>query len=131
MTRIHGFTSLATAQRLKRMAERPEQQDEASATDDIVAWLFITPDDGIDAFEGYDDPEEDEEVPSALCKAWYLYHDPDADKIRIRKAYGEDGEQIELRIANLLPEAIPGGKLGRGTQCVGGEILIDWLPCEG
>lgn len=131
MTRIHGFSSLETARRLKRIADQPEVRADDNVVDDIVAWLFITPEDGIDAFEDYENPADDAEVPSALCKAWYLYRDSEADKIRIRKAYGDDGEQLEVRVANLLPEAIPGGKLGRGTQCVGGEILIDWLPCEG
>ena len=42
---------------------------------------------------------------------------------------GKQHDELQLLVANLLPDAIPGNKLGRATSCVGGALLVDWMAC--
>lgn len=127
MIQIHGFTDLNVALRLKELAFGPPDNQEGEPTGETVSWLLQTPAGGIGGYSGYSSPVDEEVVPSAWCKCWYLYRD--GDQIKIRKAYGPDGSQLELLIANLLPESIDGNRLGRATTCRGGALLVDWMSC--
>lgn len=127
MIQVHGFTDLNVALRLKEMAGVPPNVGEDDPTGDTVSWLLRSPSGGIAAYSAYNNPVDEGLVPSAWCKCWLLYRD--AETIRVRKAYDSAGNELQLLVANLLPDAIPGNKLGRATSCVGGALLVDWMAC--
>ena len=127
MIQVHGFADLSVALRLKEIAGEPDIQPEDIPKFAGKSWILTSPAGGIAAYTSYSNPTNDQTVPSAWCKVWLLYRAGDA--IKIRNAYNSAGKHIELLVANLLPDAIPGNKLGRATSCVGGALLVDWMAC--
>lgn len=124
----YAFADLVVAQRLKAFANEPYSQHATIVLDNEVAWVFESPSAGIPAFDGYDSPTDGDVVPSALCKVWYLVEYE--GEVTLKKAKLENGEQLSLRVANLAPSEISGGRLGRATRCVGNALLVDWFPCS-
>lgn len=126
-----GFQQRYIAERLKMQALDLRGVPTPPLVDDCVMWLLRTPSAGIDAFDADDtDPLtwEDTDVPSAFCTAWSLY-ETDTGTIRRSKQYDEDDNQIELLVANLAPQAIPGDRWLGATRMIGGALLATWLAC--
>jgi hypothetical protein len=127
MIQVHGFTDVNVALRLKEIAGTPPTVGEDQPSGNLVSWLLRSPAGGIAAYTSYNNPTDEGTVPSAWCKAWLLYRE--GDTIKIRKAYDSEGNELELLVANLLPEAIAANRLGRATSCMGGALLVDWMAC--
>ncbi len=126
---VYGFSNRETAVRLREIAGMPDLRPEPTVSNRGVAWLFQSPAAGIPAFDGYAAPTAEALVPTARCRCWLLY--PDGDQARIRPAIADDGEPLEMLVANLAPHEIPPNQLMRATAVAGGMLLVDWLPCDG
>jgi hypothetical protein len=134
MKRLIGFQEPYIVNRLKRNAMNLRGEGEDEWKDDCETWLLQTPAAGIPAFEDVDASAtvaqvEATVVPHALCNAWHLYLDVETDEVKRSQQYGDDGNILQLKVANLSPQLIPGSRWIGATRYAGGVFLIDWLLC--
>lgn len=130
MKRLHGFADIEVARRLREsVVLAPTESQSPEILYECDAWLIRTPAAGIAAFAGYDDADETDTVPSAMCKAWRLYKD-ESGNVKRRPMVDGHGDPLEILVANLDSEAIPGNAWGGCTKYIGGVRLIDWFDCN-
>ncbi|TWT91384.1 hypothetical protein [Neorhodopirellula pilleata] len=124
MPAVYGFADQQTAETLKRMAVGSPVDIDDDELDDVIGWVLFTPPSGIPALET---ETKETEIPSAECEAWALVEV--GDVVHRRPVKNPDGEHYMIRVANMAPEAIAGGKFIRASRVVGGALLIDYAPC--
>lgn len=127
---VFGFADRRVAERLRQRAQLPESVGRSGLPEFPPSIQFKTPVGGIAAFTGKDaaDPTT-APLPAAMCTAWWLFKNDSGDIIR-EQMLDEDGEPVEIEVANGLSDAIPGEVwIGAGLQA-GGVYLADWMDCS-
>lgn len=143
---VHGFSSETDARDLLTLLRQgPEDSREKAPIKSTrikpnaaanARWFAKTPEGGIGAFdfgEEFDDAggsSFSEIVPSAICKLYIVRMNADGDEITIERWLTPAGDHAEVRVGNLLTEAVDGDALVGINRAVGGAFVVDHGSCS-